>query len=81
MESDVFWISLTAVGYRQFVTPISSAIKRLVTEYDGVLLPTVGDDTEVNEIIAALKRSAGAMMKGKSRERKARREVEDDSDE
>jgi hypothetical protein len=70
MESDLFWIALTPLGYNQFVTPLSNAVKRLLpTESEDDSLPVPGRDLEVDEIIRALKRTATSLMRGKKKQK------------
>lgn len=75
LESDLFWTSLTPVGFRQFLAPRSDAIKSLIV-YDGKL-PTVAADPAVEEVVKALKRAVGSTLSKK----KSKRKVVEESDE
>ncbi|ORY42443.1 P-loop containing nucleoside triphosphate hydrolase protein [Leucosporidium creatinivorum] len=73
LESDLFWTSLTPIGFRQFLAPRTEAVKKLIV-YDGKLPTVEGEqrtsDPAVEEVVKALKRAVGSTLPRKKVKRK-----------
>lgn len=79
IESDLFWTSLTADGYRAFIYSKSREIKSLITTSE--LLPRE-EDNDGGDIIKAIRRAVTLLgVKEKKKKRKIVSEDEDDEDE